>query len=58
MHALKDKIRKGGTLPLCPEDTDHIMTNKANFDDASSLSTLKSSCNADSKGWQMEGAHI
>ena len=34
MYALKGKIRKEGTLPLCPEGTDYIMTKKGYFDDA------------------------
>jgi len=41
MYALKGKIIKGGTLPLCPEGTDYIMTKKGYFDDAGFFEYIK-----------------
>ena len=46
------QVRKEGTLPLCPEGTDYIMTKKGYFDDAGFYEDIKF-LNA-----EMEGAHI
>ena len=41
MYALKGKVRKEETLPMCPPGTDYIMTAKGYFDDSGFFEYIK-----------------